>query len=191
MTEENLLFEPDRVCSKCGESKPLSEFYWSWNNQRRRRYYKAACKTCHRASVAAYQRTDQGRANQRRHYWEGGGREQQRAYAKHLRERQFFVWRARIWSARHGTKVTGLQLAGLWLRQRGCCALSGRPLDREAHLDHVVPLSGGGAHGIDNLRWLDPWVNVARQNLSDEEFAERCLEVASGLLGAAHGRSVR
>lgn len=97
-----------------------------------------------------------------------------REYSARLRDQHFLRWRARNWG--HG--VTAKMLAALWKRQRGICALSGRKLDRTAHLDHISPKSFGGVHTIENLRWLDPWVNTARGNLSDQEFMDRCNQVA-------------
>jgi 5-methylcytosine-specific restriction endonuclease McrA len=94
-----------------------------------------------------------------------------------LRQDHFFVWRARNWSARFKVRVTPSQLAHMWIRQQGRCALSGRPLGRDAHLDHVVP-QACGRHDITNLRWLDPAVNVARQNMDDSEFVALCRDVA-------------
>jgi 5-methylcytosine-specific restriction endonuclease McrA len=99
-----------------------------------------------------------------------------RVYAQALRARHFFRWRARNWS-RKGS-VTAWQLMCLWKKQRGLCALSGRKLGRDAHLDHIVPLSRGGSSGIENLRWLDPIINQARQNMTDEQFLAMCNQVA-------------
>jgi hypothetical protein len=74
-------------------------------------------------------------------------------------------------------RFTPQELARLWRNQRGRCALSGRPLGRDAHLDHILPKALGGISRLPNLRWLDPQVNVARQHLSDEDFALLCAQV--------------
>lgn len=66
----------------------------------------------------------------------------------------------------------------LWWRQRGECALSGRKLGRDAHLDHVVPKALGGSSTIENLRWVDPQINVMRGHMGDEVFADLCTQVA-------------
>lgn len=99
---------------------------------------------------------------------------QGKEYARNLRTRHFFRWRARNW----GYGVTARELASLWRKQRGRCALSGCKLDRTAHLDHIIPESRGGEHTIGNLRWLDPMVNVARGNMADEDFSAMCSQVA-------------
>lgn len=100
-----------------------------------------------------------------------------REYNRTLRERHFFKWRARLLN-RTGKNVTARQLASLWRSQRGRCVLSGAKLGRDAHIDHIVPKSKGGPSTIGNLRFLDPWVNVALQDLDDCEFANRCKQVA-------------
>lgn len=101
--------------------------------------------------------------------------EKQKEYNTRLKERHFFRWRAR--QSRTG-ELTASDLAGLWKGQRGRCALSGAKLGRDAHLDHIEPKSHGGKTELANLRWLDPWVNIARQNLDDAVFADRCAQVA-------------
>ncbi len=100
-----------------------------------------------------------------------------RAYNRNLKKNHFFRWRARLLN-RTGKNVTAQQLASLWKDQRGLCALSGRKLSRDAHVDHIMPRAKGGATTISNIRWLDPWVNIALQDLTDDEFRQRCTQVA-------------
>jgi 5-methylcytosine-specific restriction endonuclease McrA len=102
---------------------------------------------------------------------------ERKAYFANLRARHFFVWRARLWTSRHDVVVTARELRALWKSQRGLCALSGRPLDRSAHLDHIVAISKGGTHGLDNIRWTWAEVNGAKGTLSDEEFSVLCNQV--------------
>ena len=70
--------------------------------------------------------------------------------------------------------ATPEQLFGLWVRQRGRCALSGKKLDRTAHLDHVLPKARGGADCIENYRWVAPEVNLMKRDLTDTEFMAIC-----------------
>jgi 5-methylcytosine-specific restriction endonuclease McrA len=107
----------------------------------------------------------------------GKYKDRQRAYVAELRDQHFFRWRARNWNRNGRGPVTPQELARLWRNQRGRCALSGRPLGRDAHLDHILPKALGGISRLPNLRWLDPQVNVARQHLSDEDFALLCAQV--------------
>jgi len=124
-------------------------------------------------------RSDPERRAKLNEYRRGRYKDQHRAYRGGLRDGHFFRWRAINWAGR----VTAWELMCLWRSQRGRCAISGRPLGRDAHLDHIVPKTRGGSDGIENLRWLDPWVNIARQNLTDEEFAARCAQVVEATDG--------
>jgi 5-methylcytosine-specific restriction endonuclease McrA len=96
--------------------------------------------------------------------------------------RQHVLAKNRSWARRHffGNKAarrcgaTAEQLFGLWLRQRGRCALSGRRLDRTAHLDHIMPKARGGSDCISNYRWCSPEVNLMKRDMTDAEFMDIC-----------------
>jgi len=58
------------------------------------------------------------------------------------------------------------------------CALTGRPLSTETvALDHIVPMSRGGQHNIDNAQALHKEVNKAKGTMSNEDFIQMCREV--------------
>ncbi len=60
------------------------------------------------------------------------------------------------------------------------CALSGRALAPDfAALDHVMPVSRGGAHEIENAQVLDKTVNRAKHTLTNDEFIQLCREVVA------------
>jgi 5-methylcytosine-specific restriction endonuclease McrA len=89
-----------------------------------------------------------------------------RAYQK----RRFFWMRS--------GKLTGVgarDLAALWRRQRGMCALTGERLNRSnAEVDHILPRARGGSDEITNLRWTTAQVNRAKRDLTDAEFLKLC-----------------
>jgi len=70
-----------------------------------------------------------------------------------------------------------LVLMSKWKSQNGLCALSGRKLDRQAHIDHILPVSRGGTNEASNLQWLDPMINQAKSNMTDQEFLDMCKQV--------------
>lgn len=74
--------------------------------------------------------------------------------------------------------VTGQQILNLITQQNYRCALTGRTLTPEtASLDHIMPLSRGGAHDISNLQVLDHQANTAKGSLTMDEFVELCRDV--------------
>jgi hypothetical protein len=66
MTESGL-----KHCSSCRLLKPVWEFS---RNRSRPDGLRSECKLCHRAAVAAYNRTETGKATQRRYNCSGKGR---------------------------------------------------------------------------------------------------------------------
>jgi 5-methylcytosine-specific restriction endonuclease McrA len=47
-----------------------------------------------------------------------------------------------------------------------------------AQLDHIVPRTRGGSHDLENLRWVTTRANLAKRDLTDEEFLDLCVNVA-------------
>jgi 5-methylcytosine-specific restriction endonuclease McrA len=76
--------------------------------------------------------------------------------------------------------VTGKQLKSLLETQGYRCAYTGESLSPEvASLDHVVPLSRGGEHGISNLAIVHHEVNAAKGTMTLEEFVIMCRKVVA------------
>ena len=61
------------------------------------------------------------------------------------------------------------------------CSLTGKPIDlmkpRTYQLDHIVPKSKGGENNLDNCQLVCKEANMAKHNLSTEEFVKLCREV--------------
>lgn len=73
------------------------------------------------------------------------------------------------------TKKTVLKLIQ---SQQYRCALTGLPLTPPtANLDHVVPLSQGGTHEIENCQVLRADINRAKGTLNNDEFIALCKAV--------------
>jgi 5-methylcytosine-specific restriction endonuclease McrA len=65
------------------------------------------------------------------------------------------------------------------------CALTGRRLAPEdAALDHIVPVSRGGEHVMENVQVLQKQVNRVKHTLTNEEFIALCREVVAHADGA-------
>jgi hypothetical protein len=97
-------------------------------------------------------------------------------------ERRFFYRRANnvcgTGSGRTNQLEKAVDLARLWKRQRGVCAVTGWRLDREtAQLDHIQAKVNGGTNAIENLRWVHRDVNYAKRDLTDAAFFRLCSAV--------------
>jgi 5-methylcytosine-specific restriction endonuclease McrA len=116
----------------------------------------------------------------------GAAREYERRYHAENRTRilanmreyygRRFFWGRAMKLRGHG-RASAVDLARIWKKQRGTCALSGRRLDRSAQLDHIVAKARGGDDAPSNLRWLCKEANLARRELSDAEFTQLCSDV--------------
>lgn len=73
------------------------------------------------------------------------------------------------------------QLFALWLSQNGKCGLTGLSIVGTPQLDHIVPVSKGGAHTVDNLQWTEKMANNAKNSHSVEEFRTWLLAAAEAL----------
>jgi hypothetical protein len=92
-----------RTCSKCGESKPLSEF---WRDKRKRDGYMVRCKRCKTADIRAWFKAHP--ENHKERYWANRDLERERHLVR-----------------KYG--VTFARYAELLKEQHGCCAICGRP----------------------------------------------------------------
>lgn len=176
-----------RRCSRCGEIRETYR-YWCRScraaagreryaaNPERQREIKRESMRRFRADPEKRARANATKAER----WAERYAPQQRRRLTDLKERHFFVWRARI-ASRYGNSVTAAQLAHLWRDQRGLCALTGRRLDRSAELDHIHPRSRAGGNDLVNLRWVCKEANQAKRDLTDEEFLTLCQSVAEWL----------
>ena len=76
--------------------------------------------------------------------------------------------RALKFSTSDGT-VTYSSIKRLLIRQEYRCSISNKPLD-SFHIDHIIPLSKGGKHSIDNIQLLCPSVNMSKKDNLNYEY---------------------
>jgi len=142
--------------------------YWS-DPEKWRRYHKEWARNNPERSKSIRQRT----------YLKN--RDSRIAQNRRWKMRRFFYQRARRWQERHGYAITPITLWGIWKRQRGLCALTGRRLDgrstRAASLDHILARGNGGRGDPVNLRWVCYEANVAKGVLSDSQLFGLCEEI--------------
>jgi hypothetical protein len=186
-------------CKKCGEVKPVSEFYGATGT---RDGLRGQCKACDiTRNKAWYQRNrERGIANAKR--WQQANAERHKAYQRRYRAehpQQF-----REGHLRRVFNFTGAQYEALLNEQGGGCALCGREprAGRSLHVDHnhktgvVRGLlcfrcnAGIGQFGEDTFRIADAIVYLSRgRQALEPDRAERELFVGlvCELLGAWGG----
>ena len=113
--------------------------------------------------------------------WHRKNREKNCQKMRKYYARRFFWGRAM--KLRGENRATALDLAKKWKSQKGMCALTGRKLGRDAHLDHIIARAKGGTDSSANLRWLCPDVNYAKRYLTDEELISLCRDVSRWIGG--------
>ena len=75
-------------------------------------------------------------------------------------------------------KFSAEQRRIIYQKANGRCQLCGRKIEYEdMTLDHIVPLSLGGADEMDNLQCTDFACNTFKSNIIPEEFAHRITEI--------------
>lgn len=155
------------ICKACGISKAAENY-----RVHKRGYRIGKCLPCEAEYHREWSRRDPEavRAYQRKFYAEN--REQQTLKMREYAARRFF------WSK--ATKLRGIcaaDLARLWRKQKGLCALTGRKLDRTSEVDHKIAKAKGGGDHITNLQWLSREANRAKRDMSDEDFISLCADV--------------
>ena len=76
--------------------------------------------------------------------------------------------------------VNAKNLLRLLKHQGHRCAPSGRELTpKTAALDHIVPITRGGRHRIENIQALHKQVNRAKGTMTNAEFIGLCRDVAA------------
>lgn len=151
--------------------------------------YARRCVQCHRKAkrewMARDRTTPAGRVRQNvvaRRAYANGGLARQRARKEEMKGAQWFKWREQF-VRRTEPDITAVDIEAIWQKQDGRCALTGEALTKaNAHLDHIIPVvRGGRGLGLANLRWVTKAANLAKRDLTDEEFYALCSTVIAWL----------
>lgn len=153
---------------KCRQCEREYQREWSARDPEKYRQRK-------RESMAKRRAADPEGVRQYRRAYHEANREERTAKMREYARRRFF-W-VKAMKLRGEGRATHKQLAALWKAQRGICALTGRRLDRTAQLDHRLPRARGGSDLIGNLQWVCDAANIAKRDLTNEEFHRLCSDV--------------
>lgn len=111
-----------KTCSKCGETKPLSDYYLSRGTPR------STCKACHKAAKDAWEAANPGRHSDTSKKWRAANRERYRQSQED--------WRARNPGYNHGLSPESFD--AMLREQGGVCRICGEPetAGRQLAIDH-------------------------------------------------------
>lgn len=84
------------------------------------------------------------------------------------RDAAYNKWRA----AKKGSSTTETIIKqNVWDRDKGMCGICGDPADfSNWHLDHIIPLSRGGTHTLENVQVSHVYCNLSKGNKLPEEM---------------------
>ena len=164
-----------KTCTKCKTPRAANLFV---KDKNRPDGLYSICKPCrkdyhlrNRESIVAKQR-DYNQTHQL---------EIKEAHKRYALRRFFFIRRNNLKLKHKEQEIAShVEIARLWKKQRGLCALTHWRLTRaNAQLDHIIPIIKGGKGSIENLRWVHRDVNYAKRDLSDSCFLTLCHQIVA------------
>lgn len=195
----NSLLPDAKACTKCHETKPLSEFHRSKATADGRCY---TCKDCARAKSRQWQANNKERAkayreSRKEHYarlkreWDDANREyvRQRSREWYAANKEYAAECDREYKAANRERYTAyqhnrdarLKVAGthtgeeiqkMYEDQQGLCAYCEMPLFGTYQVDHMLPVSRGGANDWTNLAVTCEQCNWQKKAKTPEEFID-------------------
>lgn len=157
-------------CTKCGQTKLLTEFS---KNSEHSDGLASNCRKCVYENEKKWKKKNPEKVSARQKRWRDANRESQivrckewrdnnQAYTKeydkeyrqtHKQERAILQRNRKARERQSGVKITAQEWVNLKDKYGNKCLCCGRN-DTVLAMDHVVPLSKGGIHSIDNIQPL-------------------------------------
>lgn len=170
-------------CTQCGEEKPLEDFRLTSKRAAGGRYRASDCGDCHRKASAKYradhleerraaelaysrQHAAQKRENASRWYQEHGERARRRSREAYARDPEYNRDKAHQSRAKKAGApiIEFVRRREVYERDEGICHVCGETITWDDYdMDHVVPLTAGGAHTYENVKASHSACNRARR----------------------------
>lgn len=169
-------------CTKCGKTKDRTEFHKMVTS---RDGLRPDCKICHIATSSAYRAVNP--AYNAAYYAANGEAERARceAYrANNINRRRIsdaeryldnpgaYHTRRALKRGAGGVLSKGLA-AKLMVLQKGKCPCCGKPLGKNYHMDHIMPLALGGSNTDDNIQLLRATCNNQKYTKHPIDFMQQ------------------
>lgn len=162
----------EKQCSKCGETKPKSNFH---TDPRRVDGRYSWCKACFHAHVVSKRTPESEAARRARAYANPETRE--RLLAKHREWSKANPEKGREYARRYQARmraatVEDVDYGAILERDGMVCHICGRDIAElgELHMDHVIPLARGGEHSMANVKPAHSTCNLRKHAKLLEEL---------------------
>lgn len=170
---EERIASATKACTRCGETKAKTEFYADPRNVDGLYFWCKACFNAH--GRASY---DPKVARIRRLRWLEKEGSKQKVYLKTARWRHKNLERARESVRRYQARKFGSQIGEvdyrvIWARDNGLCHICGTEVaPNDVHYDHIIPLSRGGSHSMENIAVAHSTCNLRKNDKLMEELRD-------------------
>lgn len=167
-----MLAAGERSCTSCGKTKALEDF--RLRIRQGGEYYESTCRSCEnekkRGIVLTSEQMERRRIRAAAWLAENKNRRREYISSNAARFRQYRANRKHWRRAGKDGEAGSLDIKGLAAEQMFECAFCRKDISREMHIDHVIPLSRGGAHDIWNIQILCPTCNLRKGALGPIEL---------------------
>lgn len=167
-----LMGSAERACNRCGIVKPLSGYY------KDRQSFRTICISCARAAEERRYAANPHRAKAATAAWMKANPERVKTYmaAWYRANRDLHNVHQEIRRARKmgsGGKLSPGIAKKLYALQRGLCACCGKPLGKDYHKDHIMPLALGGRNEDSNIQLLRATCNLQKKAAHPVDFMQK------------------
>lgn len=181
-----------KVCPACLCTKVLDkQFFHVSRTGNGRTGYTPRCKVCACLARKTYYYANVAAEKERHWEWTQKNREKVNAHARKSRNKhsEKYKERDKAWRLKNKAVIlannrarkaairqadrepyTGDDLLQMWYAQSGLCFYCNVPLFAHYHVEHMIPLSRGGADKLENLCLACPTCNLRKGAKTAEEF---------------------
>ena len=159
-----------KTCIKCKQTKSLSDFHKSKQSKDGR---KNSCVDCTRIYQAEYRLLNAEKKRASQASWRSKSYEVEKAWREANREKSKIDRHNRRAVLKSRGKLSPGLTEKLLKLQSGTCACCKKPLGKNYHMDHIVPLALGGTNTDDNIQLLHQKCNHQKSSKHPIDFMQQ------------------